>query len=52
MFIGISRFADRAHHDRVMEQVDSDPRIAELYAEVMAILDVGRIVRGEFERVA
>ena len=50
VFVGLSRFRDRAHHDQVMAQVDSDDRIGELYDKVMALLDVGRVVRGEFER--
>jgi uncharacterized protein YbaA (DUF1428 family) len=51
VLVGISRFRDEAHHAQVMKLVDSDPRINELYDEVAALLDVGRIVRGEFERV-
>jgi uncharacterized protein YbaA (DUF1428 family) len=51
VFIGLSRFRDQVHHKEVMEQADSDPRINELYGEVIALLDVGRIVRGEFERM-
>ena len=51
VFIGISRFRDRAHHDQVMSQVDSDERISDLYNEVTKLLDINRVVRGEFERV-
>lgn len=51
VFIGFSRFRDRAHHDEVMAKVDSDQRINELYDKVTTLLDVGRVVRGEFERV-
>lgn len=51
VFIGISRFRDRAHHDQVMSQVDSDERISDLYGEVTKLLDINRVVRGEFERV-
>ena len=51
VFIGMSSFHDRLHHDTVMEQVDQDERIRELYEEVACLLDVGRVVRGEFERV-
>ena len=50
LFIGLSRFHDRAHHDRVMAQVDADERIGELYGQVTRLLDVGRVLRGEFER--
>jgi uncharacterized protein YbaA (DUF1428 family) len=50
-FISLSRFRDRAHHDEVMEQVDADDRIDRLYEEVTKLLDAGRVIRGEFERV-
>lgn len=51
IFIGLCRFRDRAHHDQVMAQIDSDGRIDELYDQVTELLDVGRVVRGEFEGV-
>ena len=51
ILFGISRFRDRAHHDEVMAEVDSDDKINGLYDKVTTLLDVGRIVRGEFERV-
>jgi len=52
LLIGLTRFQDQAHRDRVMARVDADPRINQLYNKVTTLLDVGRIVRGEFERVA
>ena len=51
VFVGLSSFHDRAHHDTVMVQVNRDEQISELYEEVASLLDVGRVVRGEFERV-
>ena len=51
VFIGMSSFHDRLHYDTVMAQVDRDERISELYEEVASLLDVGRVVRGEFKRV-
>lgn len=51
VFISLSRFRDRAHHDEVMGLVDADERIDRLYEEVTMLLDVGRVVRGEFGRV-
>ena len=51
VLIGLSSFHDRPHHDTVMAQVDRDERISELYEEVVGLMDVGRVVRGEFERV-
>lgn len=51
LFVSLSRFNDRAHHDHVMAQVDADERINELYDKVTAIVDLSRIRRGEFERI-
>ena len=51
LFVGLSRFRDRAHHDEVMGGVDADERIGTLYAEMLALLEMDRVVRGEFERI-
>ena len=51
VLIEISSFRNRAHHNEVMKKVDSDEQIEKLYAEVTKLLEVGRIVRGEFESV-
>jgi uncharacterized protein YbaA (DUF1428 family) len=51
VFVGITSFRDRAHHDEVMSRVDADPRIDELFAAIAEVVDVGRIRRGEFLRV-
>jgi uncharacterized protein YbaA (DUF1428 family) len=51
VFVSLSRFRDLVHHDEVMSQVDTDDRISQLYEKVAGLLDVGRVVRGEFERV-
>jgi uncharacterized protein YbaA (DUF1428 family) len=50
LFVGVSSFRDRAHHDEVMARVDADERIAALYDEVTKLFDIARVVRGEFER--
>jgi uncharacterized protein YbaA (DUF1428 family) len=49
--ISVSFFRDRSHHDEVMERVDNDPRITDLYEEITQVLDVARVLRGEFERI-
>lgn len=49
--VGLSRFQDRAHHDDVMSKVDNDERIEALYTEMLTIVDMGRTLRGEFEKV-
>jgi uncharacterized protein YbaA (DUF1428 family) len=51
IYISVSSFRDRAHHDQVMAQVDADPRIDQLYQEMLGIIDISRMVRGEFQRV-
>jgi uncharacterized protein YbaA (DUF1428 family) len=51
LFIGLSRFQDRNHHDEVMAKVDADAQINDLYAEMLTLLDMSRVVRGKFERV-
>lgn len=50
LFVGLSRFQNRAHHDEVMSKVDADAHINDLYAEMLTLLDMSRVVRGEFER--
>jgi uncharacterized protein YbaA (DUF1428 family) len=50
LLIGLSRFKSRAHHDEVMAKVDADERINRLFEEVTGVLDISRLVRGEFER--
>jgi uncharacterized protein YbaA (DUF1428 family) len=52
IFVSVSHFRDRAQHGAVMALVDADPRIERLYDEVTRLLDVARVVGGEFERVA
>lgn len=47
----VSTFKNKQHHDIVMEKVDSDYRIEELYLEMIKVIDMSRVVRGEFERV-
>jgi uncharacterized protein YbaA (DUF1428 family) len=49
VYIGYSRFRDHVHHDEVLSRVDADPRIGALYREISELIDVSRIVRGEFE---
>jgi uncharacterized protein YbaA (DUF1428 family) len=51
LFISVGKFRDRAHHDEVMTRVDRDPRINELNYEIVRLLDVSRITRGEFQRI-
>jgi uncharacterized protein YbaA (DUF1428 family) len=52
LYVGLSRFRDKAHHDEVMAKVDTDARIDQLFEQVTGLLEMSRLVRGEFERRA
>lgn len=47
----VSTFNNKLHHDIVMEEVDADHRIEELYNEMFNVIDMSRVVRGEFKKV-
>jgi uncharacterized protein YbaA (DUF1428 family) len=49
VFISIDRFRDRSHRDEVMEKVDADERIEDLYNRMCDLIDITRVFRGEFE---
>ncbi len=49
VFVEVAAFRERAHHDEVMARVDTDERIAELYREVTALIDLSRCARAELE---
>lgn len=51
LMCSVSTFKNKHHHDIVMEKVDSDHRIEELYNEMIKVIDISRVVRGEFEKV-
>ena len=51
IFLGISKFKDKAHHDEVMAKVDKDLRINQLYDELCKILDIKKIIRGGYLEV-
>lgn len=51
VYIGLSQFESRIHHDEVMAKVDTDERIDKLYTEMLTVVDMTRTLRGEFERV-
>lgn len=51
LMCSVSMFSNKHHHDIVTERVDSDHRIEELYTEMIKVIDMSRVVRGEFEKV-
>jgi len=50
--VGLTTFLDREHHDEVMALVRADPRIAELSAELGALVDLDRCFRDDLDQVA
>ncbi|NYH50589.1 uncharacterized protein YbaA (DUF1428 family) [Nocardiopsis arvandica] len=48
LYVELNYFHDRTHYDRVMPLVDADPELERLYDRLVAMADIGRIVRGEF----
>jgi len=51
VLVRLSSFRDKAHYDEAMAKVDADQQIATLNQKITTLLGIGRIVRGEFERV-
>ncbi len=52
IIFSVTRFHNTTHEDQVMAKVNSDERINELYDRVTHLIDISRVVRGEFELVA
>lgn len=51
LFLSLSQFVSREEHDRVMALVDCDPEIANLFEEACIVMDISRVIRGEFNRL-
>jgi uncharacterized protein YbaA (DUF1428 family) len=51
LMLSISTFTSKDHHDIVMGKVDKDKEISELYNKMIKVIDISRVVRGEFEKV-
>lgn len=51
VMLGVSTFHSKAHHDEVMDKVDQDEEVNDLYIEMTKTIDISRVVRGEFEEV-
>lgn len=48
IYLSITTFESANHHDEVMNKVNADSEIDKLYREVKKVIDVSRIIRGEF----
>ena len=52
IWVGLDRYEDAGHCQRVSKAVDADPAIDPLYEKIVGLVgSPGRIVRGEFEQV-
>jgi uncharacterized protein YbaA (DUF1428 family) len=51
LFFSISLFKSKEQHDKVMSLVDKDPEIEKLYNRICGLIDLSRVVRGEFNRL-
>ncbi|MBL7688111.1 MAG: DUF1428 family protein [Bdellovibrionaceae bacterium] len=51
LFFSLSLFKSKEDHDLIMLKLDRDPEILSLYDETCKVIDVSRILRGEFNRI-
>lgn len=51
LFFSVGLFKSKEDHDSIMLRLDSDPEILSLYEETCKVMDVSRILRGEFNRI-
>jgi uncharacterized protein YbaA (DUF1428 family) len=48
LMLEINRYHNKEHHRHVLEKVDNDEQIGELYRQMTKVIDMSRTVRGEF----
>lgn len=51
LFFSLSLFKSKDDHDRIMSLVDKDPEIEKLYDRICNLIDLSKVVRGEFNRL-
>jgi uncharacterized protein YbaA (DUF1428 family) len=51
LFFSLSLFKSKDDHDRIMSMVDADPEIETLYVQICHLIDLSKVVRGEFNRL-
>ena len=51
IFFSLSLFQSKDDHDKIMSLVDKDPEIEKLYDQVCNLIDLSKVVRGEFNRL-
>lgn len=51
LFFSLSLFKSADDHARIMALLDKDPEVGFLYDQVCEIIDLKRVIRGEFNRL-
>jgi uncharacterized protein YbaA (DUF1428 family) len=51
LFFSISLFKSKDDHDKVMSIIDKDPDIEKLHDQICSVIDLSKVVRGEFNRL-
>lgn len=51
IFFSLSLFQSKADHDKIMSQVDNDSEIEKLFSQISELIDLSKVIRGEFNRV-
>jgi uncharacterized protein YbaA (DUF1428 family) len=51
LFFSLSLFKSKEDHDRIMLMVDIGPDIEKLYDEFSQLIDITKVIRGEFNQL-
>jgi uncharacterized protein YbaA (DUF1428 family) len=51
IFFSLSLFRSKEDHDKIMSIVDSDPEIEKLFRQISDLIDLSKVIRGEFNRL-
>lgn len=51
LFFSLSLFKSKEDHDRIMPLIDQDSEIENLYNEISKLIDLSKVIRGEFRRL-
>ncbi len=51
LFFSLSLFKDKEDHDKIMALVDKDLAIEKLYDQICGLIDLSKVIRGEFNRL-
>lgn len=51
LFFSISLFKTKEEHDRIITLIDTDVEISNLFDQISKLIDISKIVRGDFNRL-